>query len=166
MSRLRKALAGLVVIIVAVAGAAFAGAAPAQAASWTDCPSSESDRSGYVCLWENAGYTGGRWQARKAVLEGGLSGGIVGCYNLNGSSYTNGHDVRDTAGSWAIRTAQDGYDGGWNYTVIFFEWINCNTAGHSRSYRSDYTHDYAVSDLSTLTPNWNDTVASIYVTRL
>jgi hypothetical protein len=161
VSRIRKALAGLVVIIVSVAAAAFAGAAPAQAASWTDCPSSDSNWSGYVCLWENAGYTGGRWQAAKSVLEDGLSGGVDGCYNLNGSSYTNGHAVRDTASSWAIRTAQDNYPGGWNYKVYFFEWINCNWDGNYRFYTGN--NNYAVSDLSTLTPNWDNTVASILV---
>jgi hypothetical protein len=161
VSRIRKVMAGLVVTLVTVAGATFSGASPAQAASWTDCPSSDVQDSGYVCLWENTNYTGGRWQASKDTLYSGSSGGVAGCYNLNGSSYTNGHPVRDTAGSWAIRAAADHHT--WQgYHVWFFEWINCNFDGNYRFYTPNY--DYAVSDLSTLTPNWNDTVASILIT--
>jgi hypothetical protein len=151
-------MAGLAVALLMAAGATFGDATPAQAAGWTDCPSSATHVSGYVCLWENANYTGGRWQASKATLSGGLSGGVSGCYNLTGSSYTNGHAVYDTAGSWAIRAAASVYP---KYSVIFYEWANCNSSGNSREYLAD--GDYAVSDLSTLTPNWNDTVASIRV---
>jgi hypothetical protein len=155
-------MAWLVVAFVMVAGATFSGASPAQAASWTDCPSSQVDASGFVCLWENPNYTGGRWQAAKSTLFGGASGGIGGCYNLNGSRYTNGGTVYDTASSWAIRSYNGDTDRfGFGFSVTFYEWINCNAAGKHRLYDSD--QDFAVSDLSTLTPNWNNTVASILV---
>lgn len=159
VGRMRKVMAWLATAFVIVASATVGGASPAQAASWTDCPGQLSDH-GYVCLWENAGYLGGRWQAPKDTLAVGSSGGVNGCHNLTGSSYTNGHPVYDTAGALAIRKPPTFplY-----YYVTFYEWLNCNKSGNYRTYLSK-DQDYAVSDLSTLSPNWNDTIASIKVT--
>ncbi|GIF09308.1 peptidase inhibitor family I36 protein [Actinoplanes siamensis] len=157
MSLIRKATSYFAAAVLSAAGITFAGAAPAQAASWTDCPAGDS---GWVCLWEGPNYTGGRWQASKAVLEGGQSGGVYGCHNLTDAHYTNGKLVYDTASSWAIRPidyTEQTLDG----NVTFYEWINCNNAGKHRTYRG--YGEYAVGDLSTLSPSFNDTVASILI---
>jgi hypothetical protein len=49
-----------------------------------------------------------------------------------------------------------------HYWVEFYEWVNCNPAGNSRRYL--VLRNFAVSDLSTLVPDWNDTIASVRVT--
>lgn len=156
---MRRFLAGLAVAVTTVTGLTVAGGSPAQAAGWTDCPATPANDSGFVCLWEGPYYTGARWQAKKDKLFTGRAGGVEGCYNLSGSAYTNGNPVPNTASSWAIRPATGFYGNG--YQVVFFEWIDCNPAGNHRAYVNNQA--YAVNDLSTLNPSFDNTVASIQI---
>lgn len=154
---MRKMTAWLAVVLLMAAGVTVSGASPAQAASWTDCPSSATHSSGFVCLWEGKNYTGGRWQQNKSLLAQGTAGDLYGCWNLTDSKFTNGTVVYDKASSWAIRAAETDIGG---YYVTFYAWVGC-AGGQWRKYVPN--KDYAVSDLSTLNPDWDNTVASVYV---
>jgi lysophospholipase L1-like esterase len=125
--------------------------------AWTDCPTGSPTTGGYLCLWDNTNYDSGRWQQNYETLRTARAGGIAGCWNLTGSSYSSGLWGYDSASSWALRKNPDSAT---RYHVQIFEWINCNTEGNYRSYVVG--QDYAAADLRTI--GWNNTAASVRVT--
>jgi hypothetical protein len=124
---------------------------------WTDCPTGSPATGGYLCLWDNTNYDSGRWQQNYETLRTARAGGVVGCWNLTGSSYSSGLWAYDSASSWSLRKNPDSAT---RYNVQIFEWINCNTDGNYRSYVVG--QDYAAADLRTI--GWNNTAGSVRVT--
>jgi lysophospholipase L1-like esterase len=124
---------------------------------WTDCPTGSPATGGYLCLWDNTNYDSGRLQRTYETLRKARAGGVVGCWNLNTSSYSSGLWAYDSASSWALRKNPDSAT---RYKVEIFEWINCNTDGNYRTYVVG--QDYAAADLRTI--DWNNTAASVRVT--
>jgi lysophospholipase L1-like esterase len=125
--------------------------------AWTDCPTGSPATGGYLCLWDNTNYDSGRWQQSYETLRTARAGGVTGCWNLTGSSYSSGLWAYDSASSWSLRKNPDSAT---RYQVQIFEWINCNTEGDHRSYVVG--QDYAAADLRTI--GWNNTAASVRVT--
>ena len=90
------------------------GAVPARAAA-SDCPAN------YFCLfqWVNAG--GGRWQINPDTAA------KDSCWNFSNSTYTTGQVVNNTSASIVNKA-------GSNYTIYFYDWINCNNSGDVTAY--------------------------------
>ncbi|MCO8276156.1 GDSL-type esterase/lipase family protein [Actinoplanes sp. TRM 88003] len=125
--------------------------------NWTDCPTGTPATGGYLCLWDNTNYDNGHLRRSYETLRNTRTAGILGCWNLTGSSYSSGFSAYDSASSWALRKNPDSAT---RYQVQIFDWINCNTEGNSRTYVVD--QDYAAADLRTI--GWNNTAASVRVT--
>jgi hypothetical protein len=90
------------------------GAAPAQAAA-SDCPAN------YFCLFHWVNYQGGRWQINPttAVKDS--------CWNFSNSKYTTGYVVNNSSASIVNKAST-------NYTIYFYDWVNCNNDGAVTAY--------------------------------
>lgn len=130
---------------------------PSAQGTWTDCPTGSPATGGYLCLWDNTNYDSGEWRQSYETLRAARAGGVTGCWNLTGSSYSSGLWAYDSASSWALRKNPGSAT---RYQVQIFEWINCNPEGDVRTYVVG--QDYAAADLRTI--GWNNTAASVRVT--